>query len=93
MKKIFLLLVILLGFHSAWAHDVVVNGVYYNLNKEDSTATVTYRGSSHLATDDYIGEVLIPDTIICDGVTYIVNSIGKYAFYNCNQLTQITCRP
>ena len=92
MKKIFLLLVILLGFHSAWAHDVVVNGVYYNLNKEDSTATVTYRGSSHLATDDYIGEVLIPDTIICDGVTYIVNSIGKYAFYNCNQLTQITCR-
>ena len=91
MKKIFLLLVILLGFHSAWAHDVVVNGVYYNLNKEDSTATVTYRGSSHFATDDYIGEVVIPETIKCDGVTYIVNSIGNYAFYNCTQLTQITC--
>ena len=91
MKKIFLLLVILLGFHSAWAHDVVVNGVYYNLNKEDSTATVTYRGSSHLATDDYIGEVVIPETIKCDGVTYIVNSIGNYAFYNCTQLTEITC--
>ena len=92
MKKYLLLLVILLGFHSAWAHDVVVNGVYYNLNKENSTATVTYRGSAHFATDDYIGVVLIPDTIICDGVTYIVNSIGKYAFYNCTQLTQITCR-
>ena len=46
MKKIFLLLVLFLGFHSAWAHDVEVDGIFYNLNSEDKTASVTFKGDN-----------------------------------------------
>ena len=55
MKKIFLLLTLLLGFHTSWG-QVEVDGIYYNLNTEEKTAAVTKTPSS-----DYSGAMVIPE--------------------------------
>ena len=90
MKKIFLLLVLFLGFHSAWADVVEVDGIFYNLNRKDKTASVTYKGSYYDLYDEYSGEIVIPETVIVDGIRYSVTSLGEYCFGGCSSLTSIT---
>ena len=91
MKKIFLLLTILLCTSMAWAHDVEVDGIYYNLNQTNKTAAVTFKGSYFNSYDnEYSGEVVIPQKFIYDGITYSVTSLGNYCFYDCTGLTSIT---
>ena len=36
------------------------------------------------------GDIVIPETVNYDGVTYSVTSIGGWAFYNCSGLTSVT---
>ena len=51
---------------------------------------VTYRGSSYSSYDEYSGEVIIPETVTYNGITYSVTSIGDKAFYKCSSLTSVT---
>ena len=91
MKKLFLLLTLLLCTSMAWAYDVEVDGIYYNLNQTNKTATVTFEGSSYDSYDnEYSGEVVIPENFIYDGITYSVTSLGNHCFYWCTGLTSIT---
>ena len=91
MKKLFLLLTLLLCTSMAWAHDVEVDGIYYNLNQTNKTAAVTFKGSSFESHDnDYPGEVVIPENFIYDGITYSVTSLGNNCFLGCTGLTSIT---
>ena len=91
MKKIILLLTLLLRTSMAWAHDVEVDGIYYNLNQTNKTATVTFKGSSYDSYDnEYSGEVVIPQKFIYDGITYSVTSLGDDCFEGCTGLTSIT---
>ena len=55
--------------------------LYYNITS-DSTVEVTYTYIS--------GDVVIPSTVIYDGTTYSVTSIGYNAFYSCSGLTSVT---
>ena len=74
---------------NAFAHDIVVDGIYYNLNNEKMTAEVTFMGDyydSHV----YSGDVAIPESINYSDQTYSVTSIGRSAFCNCTDLTSIT---
>ena len=90
MKKLFLLLTLLLCTSMAWAHDVEVDGIYYNLNQTNKTATVTFKGSHYSSYDnEYSGEVVIPENFICGGITYSVTNIANRAFFNCSGLTSI----
>ena len=82
MKKIFLLFSLLLGVLSAWAYDVELDGIFYNLDKENKTASVAYYS--------YKGAVVIPETISVDGKAYTVTSLGEYCFSGCWGLTSIT---
>ena len=91
MKKLFLLLTLLLCTSMAWAHDVEVDGIYYNLNQTNKTATVTFKGPSYDRYDkEYSGEVVIPENFISDGITYSVTSLGDDCFRGCMGLTSIT---
>ena len=91
MKKIILLLTLLLCTSMAWAHDVEVDGIYYNLNQTNKTAAVTFKGSSYDSYDnEYSGEVVIPQKFIYDGITYSVTSLGDDCFFGCTGLTSIT---
>ena len=75
----------------ASAEDFEVDGIYYNiLSTEDKTVEVTYRGSYSSSYDEYSGNVVIPSSVIYNGNTYSVTSIGGWAFYDCSSLTSIT---
>ena len=74
------------------AHDFEVGGIYYKIaSAEDNTVEVTFSGDSYNAVDDeYTGEVTIPATVIYEGTTYDVTSIGVSAFRGCTSLTSVT---
>ena len=82
MKRIFLLFSLLLGVLSAWAYDVKLDGIFYNLDKKNKTASV--------ASHSYKGAVVIPETISVDGKAYTVTSLGENCFSGCWGLTSIT---
>ena len=85
MKKLFLLLTLLLCTSMAWAYDVEVDGIYYNLNQSNKTAQVTYPSNNK-----YTGELCIPESISVEGTIYVVTSLGDQCFFGCTGLTSIT---
>ena len=71
------------------AHDFEVDGIYYNItDAANKTVAVTYKGESP-NYGKYTGDVLIPDTVSYNGITYSVTSIGKSAFNNCYNLVGV----
>lgn len=68
-------------------------GILFTLNPTAKTATVG-DGSSAINNSGYygaqMGAVVIPDTVIKDGVSYQVIGIGKNAFYRNNHVTSVT---
>ena len=85
MKKLFFLLTLLLCTSMAWAYDVEVDGIYYNLNQSNKTAQVTYPSNNK-----YTGELCIPESISVEGTIYVVTSLGNWCFSGCTGLTSIT---
>ena len=93
-QKYFSLLLALLmsmAANVASAHDFEVDGIYYNItSSEEATVAVTFQGESYYSNyDRYTGHVTIPKSVVYDGKTYSVTSIGDYAFYETG-LTSIT---
>lgn len=67
------------------AYDFEVDGIYYTADGDE--ATVTYRD---IALDCYSGDVVIPEQVTHDGVTYRVTGIGENAFAGCRSLTSVS---
>ena len=76
---------LLFSSFSALAYDCKVDGIYYNLNKTDKTASVV---SNYYGV--YSGNIIIPETITYNNTTYSVTSIGDRAFDQCSGLTSVT---
>ncbi len=91
-KKLLLAVVLLLCSTVASAHDFEMGGIYYNIiSSSDLTVEVTYKGSSYNEySNEYIGAIVIPATVIYNSETYSVTTIGDYAFYGCTEVTSIT---
>lgn len=101
MKKqslITILLTVLMSVTGAktFAHDIeVVNNdevtIYYKWINSYSELEVTYRGSNTSSySDEYSGDVVIPESVDYKGNTYPVTSIGENAFFGCSGLTSVT---
>ncbi len=91
IRPALLLILLLFSSFSALAYDCKVDNIYYNLNNEDKTASVTYMGLySSDNKDAYVGNIIIPESTTYNGTTYSVTSIGKYAFRDCSGLTSVT---
>ena len=92
LKSFFATLVLLLSCISASAEDFSVGGIYYNItNSEKLTVEVTYRGSRYdTYSNEYSGDVVIPETVTYASKTYAVTSIGDDTFYECFRLTSVT---
>ena len=91
MKKSFLLLSLLWGALSAWAHDAEVDGIFYNLDAGNKTASVTFKGDKYNSYEgEYAGDVVIPEIVTFEGLTYSVTQLGYSCFYGCTSLTSIT---
>ncbi|MBR5728744.1 MAG: leucine-rich repeat domain-containing protein, partial [Prevotella sp.] len=87
MKKLILSTILLALPLLANAYNAEVDGIYYNLDSSNKTATVTRKDNNY---NSYSGSVTIPETFIYEGVEYSVTSIGNRAFYNCSGLTSVT---
>ena len=84
MKKILFLLLMLVPMLAGAQNNVLIDGIYYNINKDAKTAEVTYNSGF------YRGSVVIPASVEYEGVTCSVTSIGESAFGSCSGLTSVT---
>ncbi len=83
-KLIVLLVALMAGGTVASAYDFEEGGIFYNVNDDGATLTVARNTES-----PYSGDVVIPNFVTHDGVTYTVTAIGEYAFLYCTDLTSI----
>ena len=62
----------------ATAHDFAVGGIYYSItDATNKTVAVSYRGSyDDSYSNEYTGNVEIPESVADNGKTYSVTSIG-----------------
>ncbi len=66
--------------------DFEINGIYYAIIGTN-TVEVTYKDDSH---NNYQGNITIPSSVMYNGITYQIASIGDYAFMDCDQLSSIS---
>ena len=81
-KSVMAVLVALFSFN-AHAYVATINGICYDIDTSNMTASVTYGNKK------YTGSLIIPSTFSYDGNTYSVTSIGNRAFMSCSDLTSI----
>ena len=97
LKFIVFVLMTMVGT-KAYAHHIEVANsdgvtIYYNYLTVNNVKylEVTYQGSS--ASDysnEYYGNIVIPEYVTFEGNSYQVTNIGMRAFQNCTRLTSIT---
>ena len=82
-----------LMFASAWgvvlpatAYDFEHNGIYYNVNADGVTVSVTYAPGY----SSYSGSVSVPRSIVYGGESYRVTAVGSNAFFGCEDLVSLT---
>ena len=96
MKKQLLLFAMILLPLVASAHDIEVKNaddvtIYYNYINNGTELEVTFRGSYYNDySNEYQGNVVIPEEVTYMNRTRKVTSIGGYAFSYCSGLTSIT---
>ncbi len=95
IKFLLALLITMLGVYAS-AHDIEVANadgktIYYNfIIKSNTELEVSYRGSKYDSySNEYSGNVVIPEFVTYDGKTYSVTNIGYQAFYRCSDLTSV----
>ena len=80
----------------SFAHDIAVANadgvtIYYTYINNSTELQVSYRGSSYsYYSNEYTGNVNIPETVTYNNTTYSVTSIDYRAFYQCSGLTSVT---
>ena len=85
MRRILFLLAVLLSMcDMTKAHDVCIDGIFYDLIPKANIAFVVK------GTNDYSGDIVIPSTISYEDGTYSVTEIEEMAFFCCRGLTSIT---
>lgn len=97
MKRITTILSVLLltlAPMTLFAEEAMIGGIRYSLKTADKTATVIPTGSYNDAgfpfANNYSGNITIPSTVNCYGQTFTVTSIGKRAFYDCQNLNTVS---
>jgi len=86
MRRMILFYAVLLSGMSCqaiWAQTICHDEIFYEINTNTMTAEVVAGDSP------YTGSVVIPDSIVIEGKTYHVTSVGDEAFYNCDALSSV----
>lgn len=86
MKKVLMLLVAMAAMlpASMSAYDFKEGDIYYNVDGNEAAVTFEIEG-----VGSYSGDVVIPETVVHNGVEYAVTAIGYKAFLNCYNMTSI----
>lgn len=77
-----MLLVMCTAIADADNYDFVEGGLYYKINNEE--VSLTY------GKTNYSGDIVVPQTVTHEGVTYILTEIGGDAFRDCSGVTSVT---
>ena len=78
------------------AHDIAVANtdgktIYYKWINNKTELAVSCCGSNYDSySNEYTGNVVIPESVVYEGNTYSVTSVGSAAFSNCSGLTSVT---
>ncbi len=67
-----------------------INGIYYILNNSTETAMVTYQKQNDMSNYQGLTNVVIPETIEYNDVTYTIVGVGPEAFNYCWGLKSIS---
>ena len=95
-SKLLITIPLLICATISFAHDFAVSNsdgktIYYNYNRDGSSVSVTYQGPLYSSySNEYTGDIVIPETVTHGFCTYSVTSIGHYAFSSCSRLTSVT---
>ena len=96
MKKQLLLFAMILLPLVASAHDIEVQNadgvtIFYIYINDGTELEVAFRGSNYNSfSDEYQGNVAIPEEVTYMNRTRKVTSIGEHAFRDCSSLTSVT---
>ena len=71
----------------SWAYDFEKDGIFYNINPDRTSVTVTYKTTSY---NSYPCSFDIPSKVTYGTATFNVTSIGEHAFRESSGLTSIT---
>ena len=83
MKKLLFILFTIVNCSIVFAQDFIQNNIYYSV--VTGTNEVRIQGNININ-----GNVIIPSTVVNNGLTYSVTSIGNSAFSDSDNLTSIT---
>ena len=83
-KFAFAVLVAALSPTLVFALDFTVDGMYFKVINDDEVAIANYYG-----TVEYVGDIVIPETVVYEGETYRVTAIADNAFSGQNSLTSV----
>ncbi len=87
MKKAILFIsLILLSLPPIWAYDFEVDNIFYKINTDGTSVSVTYETTDYRS---YEGDIIIPEQVSYNNQSYKINSIDERAFYNCPTLTSV----
>ena len=65
--------------------------LYYNITSDNTVEVTYYSSDNYFQNNNYVsGDVVIPSSVTNNDETYIVISIGNYAFSKCNDLFSVT---
>ena len=71
---------------NAFAAEVEIGGLWYDvITKGNIAIVIQYKNNVK-----YTGDIVIPETVEYNDVSYSVTSIGESAFSNCSGLTSVT---
>ena len=99
MKKqvYFLLLALFASMNVTWAQDYDFSAVcstgqtlYYKIIDEDARKVKLTCPDNYTIWDEFqkpVGDIVLPEMVANDGITYTVTEIGDYAFEECDGLT------
>lgn len=97
--NLYLLLIAIFFSSNVMAERVLIDGIYYDINKKDATASVSYRSydkngkyisQKYNYSSKYGGDIVIPASFTYKDVSYSVTGIDSYAFANCSGITSVT---
>ena len=88
MTKMLLLATMLMASSSMWAYDFIVDGLRYSKKSANEVWVAKY--SEYASSVNYEGDIVVPDEVVYEGVTYKVTGVSQWAFGNNSKITSVT---